>query len=682
MNYPQTRTVEQRDDFHGTEIHDPYRWLEDQNSAEVDDWAAAQAAVTDAYLAGLPGRDRLAARLAQLSSLPTSTVPKLRGGRWFRMTGDGKQQQSVLRVSDQPLGEGSVLLDPNPASSEGTTSLAAAVADPTGRWVAWSYKEAGSDWCRWRIREVATGDDLPDELPWGKFVEPAWLGDSSGFVYGMYPPADEQDVYSSANVAPKLLLHLVGTDPEQDRLLFHRPDQPALYCWPWVDKDAGWLAAVLDDSEADTRAVWIQNLNDPADELHELVPPSHAEWDFIGTDPRGLIMRTDLDAPRGRLVLVDRNTGELTTLVGERTGLLQLADTTADALVISWLVDACSQVTVHALSGEQTGSIELPGLGSVDQLSTSDDTSLVHLSFTSFDTPPQVLAHDLATGRTETVFAARPAEAGPALVTDQIWVTSADGTRLPAFVVHRADVTPANGPHPSVLYGYGGFYIALTPAFSPAIVTFAEAGGVWVVANLRGGSEYGSQWHDAGRLAKKQNVFDDAIATAERLIAEGWTSTRRLAVNGGSNGGLLVGALLTQRPDLFAAAVPQVGVLDMLRYEQFTIGRAWASDYGIAARSKDEFDVLYAYSPLHRLRTGADYPPVLLMTSDHDDRVVPAHSYKFAAQLQAVSGPDAAAYLRITYGAGHGMGKSRSTLLAERTDLLAFVAEHTGLALD
>ncbi|HET6210517.1 MAG TPA: hypothetical protein VFD94_09060, partial [Jatrophihabitans sp.] len=492
MSYPKTRTVDQRDDFHGTEIADPYRWLEDQNSAEVDEWAAAQAALTEDYLANLPGRDRLAARLAQLSALPTSLVPELRGGRWFRMTNDGRQQQSVLRVADRPLAEGTVLLDPNAADPDGTTSLAAAIPDPTGRLVAWSYKEAGSDWCRWRIREVATGQDLPDELAWGKFVEPTWLGDSSGFVYATYPPADDQDVYSSANVAPKLLLHRVGTEPAQDQVLFHRPDQPAVYCWPWVDKDAGWLAAVLQDSEADTYAVWIQNLNDPSDELHEIVPPSHAEWQPVAADERGLIMRTDLDAPRGRLVLVDRHTGEITTLVAERAALLQLADTTADALVISWLADACSQVTVHDLSGEQVGAVELPTLGTVDALSTSEDSSLVHLSFTSYDTPPQVLAHDLATGRTETVFAARPAEAGPALVTEQVWITSADGTRLPAFVVHRADVTPANGPHPTVLYGYGGFYVTVSPGFSPAITTFAEAGGVWVVANLRGGGEYGS----------------------------------------------------------------------------------------------------------------------------------------------------------------------------------------------
>ena len=370
---------------------------------------------------------------------------------------------------------------------------------------------------------------------------------------------------------------------------------------------------------------------------------------------------------------------QLTTLVAEREARLEQAQTTDQGLVLTWVVDAASQVTLHDRDGVETGRLELPGIGSVTAISTGRDTNLVHLAYTAFDTPPRVLQHDLDTGRTETVFANDVR--GPALVTEQIWVTSADGTRLPAFVVHRDDVTVANGPHPTVLYGYGGFYVNQTPVFSPGIVTWAEAGGVWVVATLRGGGEYGSSWHDAGRLAKKQNVFDDAIATAETLIQSGWTTSDQLAANGGSNGGLLAGALLTQRPDLFAAVVPQVGVLDMLRYQEFTIGRAWAADYGIASRSKEEFDYLYAYSPLHNVRPDRSYPPVLLMTSDHDDRVVPAHTFKFGARLQSVLPDGGIGYIRVTYGAGHGQGKSRATQLAERTDLLAFIAAHTGLAL-
>ena len=676
--YPETRTVDQRDDFHGTEVADPYRWLEDQNSAEVAEWVRRQADLAEAYLSRLPGRDRLAERLAELSELPTCTVPRLHGGRWFRHTNDGRQQQSVYRVADRPTGEGRVLIDPNAAGTDGSTALAAAVPAPDGRLVAWSYRTLGSDWCTWRIRDVETGADLADELRWGKIVEPIWLADSAAFVYAVYPPADEQDVYSSASVEQKLLLHRVGTRQDADQVLFHRPEQPELSCWPSVDRDHGYLVCLLEDSQADTRAIWIQDLNDPADDLHELVPASHTEWEYVGADERGIILRTDLAAERIRLVLVDRKTGELSTLVAERDALMQLAETGSGRLIVSWLADARSQVTVHDRDGRQLGTVELPGLGTVTSLSAGDDSPLVHLDFTAYDTAGQVLAYDLTTGRTETVFAATPAEPGPELVTDQIWIRSADGTRLPAFVLHRADVTPEDGPHPCVLYGYGGFYVSVTPAYSPVAVAFAQAGGVWVAANLRGGGEYGTAWHDAGRRANKQNVFDDAIATAEHLIATGWTSPDRLAINGGSNGGLLVGALLTQRPELFAAAVAQVAALDMLRYERFTIARIWTPEFGIAARSKAEFDILYGYSPYHRLRAGVPYPPVLLMTSDHDDRVVPAHSFKFAARLQAVN-PTGLGLLRVTYDAGHGQGTSRSTQLAERTDLLAFVAAHTGL---
>ena len=682
MSFPRTRTVEQVDDFHGTLVEDPYRWLEDQTSPEVTEWVQAQARAAEQYLLGLPGRAALAARLGQLSALPSSTAPSLRGGRWFRLTNDGNQQQAVLRVSDEPMGAGDVLLDPNPVAADGSTSVAAAVADHSGSLLAWSYQEAGSDWCQWRVRSLETGADLADDVRWAKFVQPCWLADSSGFVYAMFPPTDPNDIYSSAAEAPQLMLHRVATAQEQDELIFALPEQPSASLWPWVDDQGRWLVVVVADSAADTRSVWARDLSEPGSELRQLTEPTSTEWEFVTAVPAGLVMRTDSGAPRGQLVLLDPRSGELRTLVAEREHLLSTAVAAGASLVVSWLADARSVITVHDLDGSQTGAIDLPGLGSVDDLTGSTDSALVHLRFSSFQAPPQILAHDLATGDTSVVFDAAAGSSPPDIVTDQVWLTSGDGTPLPAFVVHRADVTADNGPHPCTLYGYGGFNVSVTPAFSPAIAAFTEAGGVWVVATLRGGGEYGAQWHDAGRLARKQNVFDDAIATAEHLIATGWTAPHRLAVNGGSNGGLLVGALMTQRPELFAAAAPQVGVMDMLRYERFTIGWAWASDYGIASRSKEEFDVLYAYSPYHRLRPDAGYPATLVMTADHDDRVVPAHSFKFAARLQAVSPPDAPVYLRVQYSAGHGQGKSRSTLIAERTDLLAFLGCHTGLTFE
>lgn len=676
--------MDQHDDFHGTDVADPYRWLEDQNSAEVQAWVREQANVTDAYLKTLPGRDRLAARLRELSALPSCGAPELRGGLWFRLTNDGSQQQSVLRVSEEPLGVGWVLIDPNAADADGSTALAGAEADSTGRLVAWSYQEAGSDWCRWRVRHTDSGTDLADDVRWSKFSRPLWLNDSSGFMYNRYAPTDPDDLFSATAGPPELMLHRLGTAQAEDEVLFSRPEQPSMTIWPWLDDAGRWLVAVLDDSAADTRSVWARDLADPAGELVRLTPDTGNEWEFVDADGDGLTLRTDLDAGRGRLVRMDAVTGEFSTLVAEREHLLLGAHRAADRLVLSWLTDARSELTVHDLSGAETGSIELPGLGSVGEITASRKSQLVHLNFSAYGQPPQILGHDLGSGLTSVAFhATLPAGHELAeLVTDQLWITAADGTRLPAFVIHRSDLSPDCGPHPCTLYGYGGFNISLTPAFSPLIAAFTEAGGGWVVANLRGGGEYGADWHDAGRLACKQNVFDDAIATAEHLIATGWTSREQLAVSGGSNGGLLVGALITQRPDLFAAAVPQVGVLDMLRYERFTIGWAWASDFGIASRSKAEFDTLSAYSPYHRLRPDAGYPAVLVTTADHDDRVVPAHSFKFAARLQAVSPPDAVAYLRVEYSAGHGLGKSRSSLLGERTDLLAFIAYHTGLKLE
>jgi prolyl oligopeptidase len=682
MSFPETRTVQQVDDFHGVAVEDPYRWLEDQTSAEVSAWARAQADAAEEYLRGLPGRAELTARLGQLLALPNSTPPSLRGGRWFRVTNDGSQQQAVLRVADEPMGEGTVLLDPNPAAADSSTAIAAAVADRSGELIAWSYHEAGSDWLRWRVRSVKTGVDLADDVRWAKFIKPLWLADSSGFIYALSRPTDPNDIYSASASAPQLMLHRIGTAQEADELVFALPEQPNALLMSWIDDQGRWLVVVVDDSATDTRSVWARDLNQPGSELHRLTEPTSSDWEFITAVPAGLVMRTDSDASRGRLVLLDPRSGEFSTLVAERDDLLLTAVAAGDALVVSWLADARSAITVHDLDGNQTGGIDLPGLGSVSDLTGSTESSLVHLAFSSYQAPPRILAHDLATGETSVVFDAAAGTRPPDLVTDQIWVTSADGTKLPAFVVHRADITPDNGPHPCTLYGYGGFNVSVTPEFSPGIATFAEAGGVWVVATLRGGGEYGADWHDAGRLERKQNVFDDAIATAEHLIATGWTTPDRLAVNGGSNGGLLVGALMTQRPELFAAAAPQVGVMDMLRYERFTIGWFWASDFGMASRSRAEFDTLYAYSPYHRLRPGVRYPATLVMTADHDDRVVPAHSFKFAARLQAVSPPDAVAYLRVQYSAGHGLGKSRSTLIAERTDLLAFLGHHTGLTFD
>jgi prolyl oligopeptidase len=417
-------------------------------------------------------------------------------------------------------------------------------------------------------------------------------------------------------------------------------------------------------------------------EPRPLIDTADAHWQLVASAPDHLILLTDRDAPRSRLVSIELATGAIAEVVGQRPETLESAFSAGGRLILHWLHDAHSVLTVHSLAGEELGEIALPGIGSLLEVSAKHSDPLVHIAFTSFTAPRVILCHNLDTGVTETVF--NPQAYGLAEVhTEQVWFTSADGTRIPMFIVHRREVTLDNGPHPTLLYGYGGFRISIQPTFKPVRAAFVAAGGILAVPSLRGGGEYGTEWHDAGRPANKQNVFDDAIAAAKSLIAQGWTTSAQLACNGGSNGGLLVGALLTQRPDLFAAAVPEVGVLDLLRFKHFTIGWAWTSDYGDAERSQPEFEWAYAYSPYHRIISGTSYPPtmvvvVVVVTSDHDDRVVPAHSYKFAARLQAAN-PDGPALLRVEIDSGHGAGRARSAVVDESTDLLAFISHHTGL---
>jgi prolyl oligopeptidase len=673
-----TRTVAQVDDFFGTEVADPYRWLEDTDDPEVAAWLAAQAAVTRDYLDALPGRAAITAALHGVIGLPASGLPVHRGQHWFRTTNDGVQQQDVLRVAIEPLGAGRVLIDPNPLAEDASTSLAAAVPSPDGTLVAYSYAEAGSDWRTWRVRDVADGVDRPDVVEWAKFTWPGWLPDGSGFVYGHFSAPDGGEEYVASNRGHQLSLHRLGSAQDADEPVFALPDEPDVTFWPDITDDGRWLVVSGSRGTEHQVRVWVRDLDRPGDGLRALIPQADASWRLVGSISDELVMITDQGAPLSRVVAINAITGVQRELVGERTDNLEDATLAGGRLVLHWLHDASSRVTVHDIDGVQRGEIVLPGLGSVTGFSARPGESLLHLGFTSFTEPDSVLAYDVASGDLTTAFApSRPG--GVEVVTEQVWVTSADGTRLPVFLLHRADLTPGSGPHPAWLYGYGGFRVATTPAFEPTRFSFAAAGGVVAVACLRGGGEYGAAWHDAGRLAAKQRVFDDAIATAEHLIATGWTSARHLGASGRSNGGLLAGALLTQRPDLFAAVVPEVGVLDMLRYPLFTIGWAWISDYGDPRADAAQFATLHAYSPLHRLREDAGYPPVLILTSDHDDRVVPAHSIKFAAQLQAVSPEDAVTLLRVEASGGHRDGRSHDALIAERADVLAFLSAHTGL---
>lgn len=667
---PHTRTVDSIDDYHGTIVADPYRWLEDSEDPEVTTWLTAQAEHTRAHLESLPDPAPITAALDRAVRLPHSGLPVHRGERWFRTSNDGVQQQDVLLVADEPFGAGRVLIDPNTLGND-AISLAAARPSPDGTLVAYSYSEAGSDWRTWRVRRTDTGDDLPDEVRWSKFTWPTWLPDGAAFLYGAFD-APSGDALTSSNAGMRLMLHRLGDDA--DELIFALPDEPDVNFWPEVTDDGRWLV-VLGTRGTDHRArVWAAELSDGLD-LRPLVPAADAAWQLVGSLGDELIMLTDLDAPLSRIVAVAPD-GVVRELVAESGDQLEAARLVGGRLVVQRLHDAAARLTVHDMDGAEQSPVDLPGLGSVTELEAKASDSLLHLAWTTFTAPPTVLEYRADTGEVSTVFAT-PLDSD--LVTEQVFVTSKDGTRVPLFLVHRPDVTAADGPHPTWLYGYGGFRIAMTPTFDPTRFAYASAGGVVAVACLRGGGEYGLAWHDGGRLANKQRVFDDAIACAAHLMAEGWTDREHLALSGRSNGGLLAGAVLTQRPDLFAAVVPEVGVLDMLRFPLWTIGWAWTSDYGDPRADAEQFATIHAYSPLHNLREDAGYPPVMVMTSDHDDRVVPAHSLKFAARLQAVSPAGAVTLLRVDTASGHGYGRSHDALVAERTDVLRFLSYYTGL---
>ena len=675
MALPRTRTVDQVDDYFGTAVEDPYRWLEDGDDPEVVAWLEAQAAHTREHLDTLPGRAAITAALDRAVRLPHSGLPMRRGTHWFRTSNDGKQQQDVLLVADQPYGTARVLLDPTEVDPAGSTSLAAARPSPDGALVAYSWSEAGSDWRVWRARDAATGEDRPDEVRWSKFTWPCWLRDGSAFVYGRFDPPDG-DAYVASNSGERLELHRLGTDQRDDELVFALPDEPSITLWPEITEDGRWLIIIGSPGTEPHARVWVRDLDDPHAEARPLVTVADASWQPVGSAGDELIMITDRGAPLGRIVALHAVTGAMREVVGEGTDRLENAVLAGGRLVVQWLHDAATRLSVHDLDGAHLTDVGLPGLGSVTAMEAREDDPLVHLAWTSFVAPGSVLAYDAAADRLTTAFET-PLESD--LVTEQIEVTSADGTIVPVFLVHRRDVTAAGGPHPTWLYGYGGFRAAVTPDFEPTRFAFAEAGGVVAVACLRGGGEYGARWHDAGRLANKQNVFDDAIACATHLIESGWTDREHLALTGRSNGGLLAGAVLTQRPDLFAAVVPEVGVLDMLRFPLWTIGWAWTADYGDPRADEAQFRTLLAYSPLHNLRPDAGYPPVMVMTSDHDDRVVPAHSMKFAARLQEVSPDGAIALLRVDAASGHKEGRSHDALVAERADVLCFLSRYTGL---
>ncbi len=679
LNYPEARKSDQIDEYHGSKVADPYRWLEDPSSKETRKWIEAENKLTQQFLGRIPERDEIRDRLKTLWNYERYSIPRERAGKFFFEKNDGLQNQAVLYVADSMEAEPRVLLDPNKWSDDGTADLAGWTVSHDGSMVAYGVSKAGSDWREWRVIEVDTGRKLLDQIQWVKFSGVSWAPKDRGLYYSRYDEPEKGEEYTGANYYQKLYYHPLGEPQSTDKLIYERKDE----------KEWGFDGHVTDDDRYLIISVWrgterknqifYRDLQDKSMKVVELITGWDAEYEFLGNDGSVFYLMTDNDAPLRRVIAVDTEKPDRENwreLIPAAKETLEDISLTGDKFFASYLKDAHTVVRTYDLQGKPGEEVELPGLGTAGGFRGRRDATRTFYSFSNYTTPTTIFSHDLKSGETK-VFRAPKVDFDPSqYVTKQIFCKSKDGAKVPMFVTHKKGLE-LDGSNPTILYGYGGFNISLTPWFSVSNLVWLERGGVYVVANLRGGGEYGRDWHEAGMKANKQNVFDDFIAAAEHLIEQKYTSPEHLAIRGGSNGGLLVGAAMTQRPDLFAAANPAVGVMDMLRFHKFTIGYAWASEYG-SSDNAEEFETLKKYSPLHNLKSGESYPATLVTTGDHDDRVVPAHSFKFAATLQAAQAKDGPPVLiRIETSAGHGAGKPVSKIIDETADVLAFISHAT-----
>ncbi len=679
--YPAAPTSDQVDDFHGESIGDPYRPLEDTDAPATREWIAAQNELTEALLAGVPARGAIRSRLAQLWDFPRAGAPWRRGERWFQLRNAGLQDQDVLWTSAAPYDQGTALLDPNELSRGGTTAVSALTVSESGELVAYALSDAGSDWRTWRVRRTDGGGDLGDRIGWSKFASAAWTHDDAGFFYGRYPEPPADAAYDAPNHHMELRYHRLGTDPSDDRLVLSTPEEPEWGYEPTVTDDGRLLVISVWRGTDPENRVFTADLSagvDPA-EVRPLIAEADASYEPIGAVEGALFLLTDDQAPRGRVIAIDLEAPDTRReILPEGSDAIQQVKLVGGRLAVVRLHDAHHRLAIHELDGRHVTDVELPGIGTIGELAGRRRDSELHLTFMSFFEPAAVLAVRMADGAVSEAPRAPLAWDPQDYVTEQVFVRSSDGTRIPLFLSRRRELAPDRDV-PTLLYGYGGFHIPVGPTFKPEWLAWMERGGLLATASLRGGGEYGKDWHDAGRLANKQNVFDDFAACAEWLASaeSGWTRAERIAISGRSNGGLLVGASITQRPGLFGAAIAEVGVMDMLRFHRFTIGWGWTSDYG-SADEPEQFRWLRAYSPLHNIRPETEYPPTLITTGDHDDRVVPGHSFKFAAALQASQAGEAPVAIRIDTDAGHGVGKPVGKLIDERADVLAFLEMTVG----
>ena len=676
---PKAMKCDQQDDYFGTTIADPYRWMETEKTPEIQKWIEEENALTQSVLEQIPFRDELRKEMTQRYDYEKHGAPGKRGGRYFYSKNSGLQNQSVLYYRTSLDGEEKLLLDPNTLSEDGTVALSDVAFSKDGKYAAFAISTSGSDWRDIFVVDVESGERLSDSIHWAKFTNIAWYGD--GFFYSRYDEPKKGEELTAKNENQKIYYHRIGDAQENDTLVFFDGDNPSRNCAASVDDDEKWLFVYQNESTYGARVLFSRL--DGVDKLSNieyktLYPTFDSESGVVAVKDDQFFVLTDYQASNRRLVKVDPANPETENwkdVLPESDVLLESVAAIGDRLVAKYLKDAAHECVFYSYEGEKLGALALPGLGVVGLSGKKDDPEFFY-TFTSFVYPSSIYRYDLTTNESSLWWAPKAGFNPEDYVTERQWYTSKDGTKAPIFITYKKGVKK-DGSNSTILYGYGGFNINMTPSFKPTRIPYLDHGGIYAVAILRGGGEYGEEWHKAGTKLQKQNVFDDFISAAEYLIKEGYASKETLAINGGSNGGLLVGAALTQRPDLFAAAVPQVGVLDMLRYHKFTIGWAWATDYGTSEESEEMFKYLLGYSPLHNVKKGVKYPPTMIMTSDHDDRVVPAHSMKFGATLQELADPSRVILVRVESKAGHGAGKPTTKIVDEAVDIYSFILYYT-----
>ncbi len=686
IQYPDTRKSDQVDTYHGTKVADPYRWLEDDNSAETKAWVKAQNEVTDKFLNALPQREAIKKQFTALYNFEKFGIPSKEGKRYFWTHNDGLQQQSVLYTAASLTGVPQIAIDPNTLSKDGTVALSGTVPSRDGRHLAYGIAGAGSDWQEWHVRDLITGKDLADTIKWVKFSTAEWTPDGHGFFYARYDTPQDGAALTGSNFYQKLYYHRLGDDQTKDVLVYENKTEKEWGFGATVSDDGSFVSIyVWKGSGRKNGLLWMPLKNGAFDYLTKAEPKIitldfDAEYTPVGSHGNLVWVKTDKDAPHGKIIAIDLNKADRMhwkTIVTEAVDTLTAASAVGGKIFAQYLKDAVTNVKVYTPEGKFVRDVTMPGVGTAGGFGGRFADTETFFSYTSLTTPGEIYRYNVASGKVSLfkrpITAFNPDE----FETRQAFVTSKDGTKFPIFIAYKKGLK-LDANNPTILYGYGGFNVSETPNYRVTAATWIKLGGVYVSASIRGGGEYGGAWHDAGTKLKKQNVFDDFIAAAEWLIANKYTQPAKLAINGGSNGGLLVGAVVNQRPDLFGAAVPQVGVMDMLRFHKFTIGWAWVSDYG-SSDSAEEFKALYAYSPLHTIQSGKTYPSIMVTTADHDDRVVPAHSFKYAATLQAADTGAAPKLIRIETSAGHGAGTPTTKVIQERSDILTFIANALGM---